>query len=645
VTASAALRINTALAKAIAPRKTLTVSEWAENERVMSSKTSPIAGKWRNENNPLLREPMDCLSIRSSVQDMVIKFCIQIGKTEIEVNALGYSICENPGPIMVVLPDEISLNKWVQQKLNPMIEGTEAVQAAMTSTVSRNAANQSAFKDFAGGQLYVEHGKTATRMAMTSVKIMLVDEFDKFAAALTSGEDPDKLIEGRLSAFPQTYKRVDVGSPGLKGISRIDQKWEKSDQRKYYVPCPHCGVAQPLEWSGLHWSPGGVDVFYACRENGCRIDEHHKRDMIANGRWVAENPGARIRGYTTNCLYYDFRMGPRWATLVEMWLDAQNDPAKLQVFVQERLAEAWEDPAMRNVKHNVIADRAEAYRLRSAPLPVLAVTAGVDTQDDRLEVQILGWDRRLASWTLDYVVLPGDPQNEEVWVALVELLNKPIEHASGNLLRVEALAIDAAGHRTQAVYNFVRLRKLRRCIPTFGAVPNNAPVLSRGKLQDTGRRAIGKLDRSGITTHHVGTVGIKHMLYARISADSDKAPDARLVHISDELPPQYFTGLVSETYDPRKNRFVKRNGVRNEPLDTWVLAYAATHHPELRLHRLSRAEWDARQQRLGAVPEAPAEAPPISTANIQRTKVENVPHETISPAPNGFASDDWLRRR
>lgn len=628
MTASAALRINTVLARAIAPRKTLTVSEWAETApRVMSSKTSPIAGRWRNDNNPLLREPMDCLSIRSPVQDIVIKFCIQIGKTEIEVNALGYSICENPGPIMVVLPDEISLNKWVQQKLNPMIEGTEVVRNALTSTVSRNAANQSAFKDFAGGQLFVEHGKTATRMAMTSVKIMLVDEFDKFAAALTSGEDPDKLIEGRLSAFPQTYKRIDVGSPGIKGVSRIDQKWEKSDQRKYYVPCPHCGAEQPFEWSGLHWSPGGADVFYACRENGCRIDEHHKRDMIAKGHWVAENPGARIRGYTTNCLYYDFRMGPRWATLVEMWLDAQTDPAKLQVFVQERLAEAWEDPAMRNVKHNVIADRAENYLLRSAPARVLAITAGVDTQDDRLEVQIVGWARNLAAWTLDYVVLPGDPENDATWVSLVDLLNRPIEHASGNLLRVDALAIDAAGHRTQAVYNFVRKRLLRRCIPTFGAKPNNAPVLSRGKLQDVNFRGVA--DRRGITIHHIGTVAIKHMLYGRISSDGDKHPDARLVHMSDQLPPEYFTGMVSETYDARKNRFVKRNGVRNEPLDTWTLAYAATHHPELRLHRLSKLEWDAREARLGVVDN---KARLDSIANIQSDKVQIVSRGASAPA-------------
>jgi phage terminase large subunit GpA-like protein len=279
-----------------------------------------------------------------------------------------------------------------------------------------------------------------------------------------------------------------------------------------------------------------------------------------------------------------------------MYRAAVRDPARLQVFVQERLAESWEDPAMRQVKHSIIRDRAEPYRLRSAPLPVLAATCGVDTQDDRLEVHITGWSRVLQSWTLDYLVISGDPENDDTWLKLVDVLNRPIEHASGGLIRVEATAIDAGGHRTEAVKNFVRRRLIRRPMCIFGAVPNNAPVLSKGKLQDINWR--GQLDKRGITIHHVGTVGIKHLLYSRISTDTDKQPDARFVHLSDELPPEFFNGLVSEVYDPVKNRFVKRGGARNEPLDTWVYAYAATHHPELRLHRRSRADWDAIEARV-----------------------------------------------
>jgi phage terminase large subunit GpA-like protein len=191
-----------------------------------------------------------------------------------------------------------------------------------------------------------------------------------------------------------------------------------------------------------------------------------------------------------------------------------------------------------------------------------------------------------------------------VWASLTELLSRPIEHASGALLRPEATAIDAGGHRTEAVKAFVRSRRVRRPMAIFGAIPNNAPVLSKGKLQDINWR--GQMDKRGVLIHHVGTVAVKHLLFSRLSTDAEKQADARLVHFSDELPPEYFTGLVSETYNPAKNRFDKRRGARNEPLDTWVYSYAATHHPELRLHRASKADWDAREARLLAAAAAPA---------------------------------------
>lgn len=266
---------------------------------------------------------------------------------------------------------------------------------------------------------------------------------------------------------------------------------------------------------------------------------------------------------------------------------------------------------MRAVKHNVIADRAEAYAIRVAPAGVLAVTAGVDTQDNRLAVQLVGWGRGLQFWVLDYIELPGDPAEDSVWNALANLLNAPIDTAGGAILRVEAVAIDAGGHRTEAVKAFVRDRRVRRPLAIFGAVPNNAPVLSKGRMQDVDWR--GRLDKRGVMIHHVGTVGIKHWLYSRLSTDADKAPEQRLAHLSDQLPPEYFAGLVSESYNPSKNRFEKKRGARNEPLDTWVYAYAATHHAELRLHRRTKAEWDAVEARL-AHAAGPAEYPRDSVA-------------------------------
>lgn len=610
---SAARGFYTALARGLAPRKALTVSQWADAERRLSTKGSAMAGQWLTDRNPPLREPMDCMSARSAVREVVLMFPIQFGKTEVAVNALGYCMDHDPAPVMVCLPGEVSMNKWVAQKLNPAIDETPAMKRALTSVASRDAANTRTFKDFAGGQLYIEHAGSPSRLKSTTVRKLIVDEVDEFANNLSGGDDPLEMLNGRTSAFPATYQRLYISTPQIKGISRIEYLYNKSDQRRYHVPCPHCGEMQPLEWSGLHWTPDGSQAWYVCRECGAVIDEHHKTAMIAAGRWVPGNPGARIRGYHINCLYYAFGLGPRWADLAEMWRDAQADPGRLKTFVNDRLAEPWEDAAMRAVKHNAIADRAEPYRLRTAPAGVLAITAGVDTQDNRLAVHIVGWGQGMAFWTLDYVELPGDPATDAVWVALTELLNTPIQHASGALMRIEAYAHDMGGHRTEAVKDYVRRRLVRRPMAVFGATANNAPVLGKGKLADVDWR--GRVDRRGVTTYQVGTVAAKHWLYGRLSTDAEKPADQRLTHFSDELEPAFFAGLVSETFNPGKNRFEKRRGARNEPLDTWVYAFAAAHHPELRLHRHTRADWEKRAERVREQTAEPPGAPMPTTAS------------------------------
>lgn len=564
--------------------------------------------------DPVPSVPTRCIAV-DSVDHLYLcgRQFIPTHNTEVAINAVGYCMDHDPGPIMVCLPGEVSMNKWVAQKLNPAIEETPAMRRALVSVASRDASNTRTFKDFAGGQLYIEHAGSPARLKSTTVRTLIVDEVDEFAANFVGGDDPLSMLNGRTSAYPGTYKRLYISTPQTKGASRTEELWLKSDQRRYHVPCPHCGQMQHLQWSGLHWATDGSSAWYVCAECGAVIDEHHKTAMIAAGSWVPHNPGAKVRGYTINCLYYQFGLGPRWVDLAEMWRDAQNDPAKLKTFVNDRLAEPWEDAAMRNVKHNAIADRAEPYPLRTAPAGVLAITAGVDTQDNRLAVQIVGWGVGMAFWVLDYVELPGDPADDAVWSSLTELLNTNILHACGVMMRVEAVAIDMGGHRTEAVKHYVRQRRIARPMAIYGAVPNNAPVLSKGKMADVDWR--GRLDKRGVLIHQVGTVNVKHWLYGRLSTDADRQPDQRLTHFSDQLDSSYFSGLVSETFNPAKNRFEKKRGARNEPLDTWGYAFAAAHHPELRLPRNTKADWDTRAQRLqtqaaaskpAAYPTAPA---------------------------------------
>jgi phage terminase large subunit GpA-like protein len=390
------------------------------------------------------------------------------------------------------------------------------------------------------------------------------------------------------------------------------------------------------------------------------IEESGKMQMLSWGRWIPKHPEAGIRGYHLNCLYYPVNMGPRWLDLANMWLDAQGDLAKLQVFVQERLAEAWENAATRNVKAATVKERAEHYPLRIAPRGVLAVVAGVDVQDNRLPYHILGVGPGprhglLRIWTLDYDELPGDPAEEYVWSLLADRLNQPIEHEDGGVLQIEASAIDLMGHKTEAVKAFVRSGRIRRAMAVYGAKQSNAVPLSRPKLADINWR--GLQDKRGVKIWQVGTVAIKDLLFSWLAADADpeivsedsrtKRPREladRFVHFSEHLPDTFFKGVVSEVFNPRTNRYEKRKGGgRNEPLDTWVYAYAAACHPELRLPRRSRIDWDAAAARLG-VKQAPAPAPVNSPQNIQ---VKNVPREATSSegtGGGGFGSSEWSKR-
>jgi phage terminase large subunit GpA-like protein len=649
-----------ALARSTAPRQLLKVSEWADRFRILSTKGSAVAGQWVTARNELLREPMDCFSIGSTVRECALMFPIQLGKTEVALNVVGYTMTEDPCPIMVALPGEVSLNKWVAQKLQPMIDESPAVKASLTSVASREAANTRTFKDFAGGQLYLEHAGSPARLKSTTVRRMITDELDEVAANFPTGDDPGAMLDGRTSGYPSTYQRLYISSPQIKGVSRIEAKWLISDQRRRFLPCPHCGHFQHLQWAGLKWATHrhpelGRRAWYVCQECGAEIEEHHKNDMLAKGKWVATAPAGRIRGYHTNCLYYAIGLGPRWADLVEMWLDAQSDPAKLKVFTNDRLAETWEDETTRRVKHDAIKDRAETYALRTAPDGVLWITAGVDTQDNRLAVQLVGWGRKQAFWVLDYIEIYGDPAGDEVWHALTHLLTQRVQHASSGWLEIDATSQDAAGHKTEEVKNYHRQARrhgVRRPLCIFGAVPNNAPVLSKGQQVDVTWR--GKTDRHGIQIHHVGTVAVKKWLFGRLSLDAKRDEEhlqalqteeaaaraagratksmpalERQCHFSAELPDMYFPGLVSETFDPVKNRYVKRRGVRNEPLDTFVYAFSATYHPELRLHRATEADCARREAELRA-----------RAANaVDATVLAESPAQTSAPTPSTAKPD------
>ncbi len=593
--------------KAVRPKEFLTVSEWADKHRILSGEGSAEPGEWKTSRTPFLREPMDSLSEDSADEKVVFMKSSQVGGTEAGSNWVGYIMDHAKGPAAIVMPTERSLNDWVSQKFDPMANDTPAVAEALSKKSNKSSDNNAQRKKFLGGILYFKTAGSTSELKSTSLRYALADEVDEWAWSTDQG-DPLKLLDIRLTAFGDS-KMFIVSSPTVKDASHIEDAFEKGDQRRYHVPCPHCGEMQYLKWHNLRWTkdvknPRKIaSVYYACEHNGCVIEEYHKAIMLpekghgGEARWVAMAPDHLYKSYHINALYSPIGLGKSWTQLVYEWIDAQDDPKDLMVFINTRLGETYADRS-HDIKPNALSARAEPYALRTIPIGCLVLTCGVDTQDDRLEIQITGHGRGGRTWPVDYHVIYGNPGDDDVWDSLGKYLKDAVfVNHFGKSLRIEATAVDTGGHHTHMVYGFSRRAAadfgVSRVIACKGASTYGRAILGKPSLQDVNWR--GQTIKKGVALYVIGSDTAKHLLYNRLNGDNEKDPGERLVHFSTGLDDSYYDGLVSETYNPRKNRWELKKGKRNEQLDTWVLSIAASHHPEVYLHKWKKSDWERRE--------------------------------------------------
>ncbi len=637
-----------AFVSACRPRKRLTVSQWADENRVLTSKASSEPGPWRTARVPFAREIMDALSITSPVRSVTLMKASQVSGTEIGLNWCGYVMDHCPASMLVVVPTLDVRERWVKQRLDPMLEATPALAGLLDSRRRRTRANSEGIKDYAGGILIIGGANSPASLAAMPIKYVLNDEIDRFPWEVGSEGDPLELIRKRQQTFLRR-KELNISSPTIKGASRIDELYEAGDQRRYHVPCPHCGELLVLHWSvnpdepqhgALRWSIDPrtrlpVNVAYICGHCGAEIEEHHKPQMLAAGRWIPRHPERSNRSYHINGLYAPLGLGLRWHEMVDKWLKAQSDITKLKAFINTDLGEPWEDRS-RDIRPHALMDRAEAYALREIPPGCLVLTCGVDVQGDRLEFLVVGWGRHWVSWVIDDMILPGDPVRLLEQAArgegpVVDYLKRPFANSYGKEMLIEATAIDTGGHCTHEVYNFVRTRPVRRLMAVKGANVPNKPILSgRPQAQDVNWR--GKVIKRGVMLWMVGTDTAKHALFDRLGGDTKLEPHERKVHFSRDLQPEFYDQLTAEAFDPEKSRWVKRRGRRNEALDKWVYAAAASHHPEIRAHAMRVADWDRLARLLEPQPVKEGEA-----SNDEQAE-QPKPPPRLPRRPGGFVN-------
>lgn len=580
----------TTLAAALAPRRALAVSQWADEHRELSGKQAGERGRWRTARNPILREIMDAMSVTSRVSDIWVMKSSQVGVTEATVNFLGYCIDHAPAPVMVLMPTLDSRDAWKAQKLNPLLQETPVIRDLLGGQRSRDAANSKDMIDFPGGVLFLAGGNSPNSYAQRSVRYLIMDDLDRFPPEVGAEGDPVALAKGRTKAFARA-KRLFISTPTVKGESLIERGHAESDQRRYHVPCPHCGHFQPLEWGGAEAAHGikwastaaGLDAWYVCAHCAAPIYEHHKPALLAAGRWIATYPERATRGYHISALYAPIGLGPSWRDLVEEWQIAVKSPGTLRTFVNTHLGECWEEQGD-HVEPTGLLARLEEFEEKPKSL---ARTAGVDVQKDRLEMTVVDWDVGEEAWTMDHIIVPGDTAQPEVW----RLLDEEIAAWSPDVVAVDS------GYNTSMVYAFVEKR--RWALAVKGRAGPGVPIVEDEKSR---RLRLRRQRKKGITVHLVGDDQAKALIYSRLKIAT---PGPAYIHFPNTagFDDEYFAQLTAEKL-VTKMRGTRpyaewvQTRPRNEALDCWKYALAAL--------RLSGINLSERAQRLAAPQDQPA---------------------------------------
>lgn len=599
------------------------LAEWSDQHRVLPSKAAAEPGPWRTARVPYLREIMQVLSAHHTSERIVFMKSSQVGGTEVGNNWIGYTIHTQPLPMLCVAATVEMAELWSKQRIAPMIQDTKVLRDKISPARSRDSGNTTLLKDYPGGVLRFAGANSAAGLASMPVKYLFVDEVDRFPQEVEDEGDPITLAERRTATFARR-KIFLVSTPTILGVSRITKEFEQSDQRRYYVHCPDCNGAQYLKWSNVKFDKAVrpiKEAHYACEHCGSLIADHHKSAMLERGKWIATHPGRDVIGFHINALYCPVGLGKSWPEMAEWFLSVKDDPTKLKGFINTGLGEPWDNRADQ-LNAGDLKKRVENYALRTIPKGCYLLTAGVDVQINRLAVQIIGWGRRETAWVIDWLEIPGDPAQNEVWQALNAYLEKPIMNQFGVPMRVMRYAVDS-GFLTHEVYNYVRARKYHGAFATKGHSQSGKAILGRPTAQDMNWR--GKTLKHGVDLYLIGVDSAKSSIFARIDADESLGESERLVHFSKELPDEYFEQLTAETYDQEKNRWLKLAGRRNEALDTFVGAYAAALHPSIRVHMIKDHEWAALEKKVEpAMKDLFEQASPVDTEKVDALPLEKV---------------------
>lgn len=496
------------------------------------------------------------------IQEVVIMAGAQLGKTEAILNIIGYHIDNSPCPILVLQPTLDMAQAFSKDRIAAgLLRSTPVLKNKVKDPRARDSGNTTLHKVFAGGALTISGSNSPASLASRPIRLVLCDETDRYPPSAGSEGDPIQLARKRAATF-WNRKIVMVSTPTNKGASRIEDAYEKSDMRQYHVPCKHCETYQTLKWSHVRWTEDQPETAqYLCEACGTLWDEADRMWSIRNGQWVARNEFKGIAGFAINGLYSP------WTPLadgVRDFLSVRKNPEQLRVWTNTYLGESWEDAGER-IDDFELSDRRESFA--DVPDDVIVLTAGIDCQDNRLEMTLVGWGRNDESWVLSHQTFFGDPSTPQLWSDLDVALNREYKTESGRLLRIRASCIDSGGHFTNSVYAYCKKNQGRGIFAIKGVGGDGKAIAGRPSKNNTMKCPL----------FPIGVDTVKDLIFARLKI---KDEGSGYVHFSDTLDDEYFKQLTAEKAVTRfhrgfKKRVFEKVRSRNEALDCMVYAIAA----------------------------------------------------------------------
>lgn len=555
------------IAKAMSPPPILKISEWADEYRRLSPEASAEPGRWNTNRAPYQREIMNSLN-EPEVEEIVVMSSSQVGKTEIILNILGFYIDYDPSPIMIIQPTENMGIAFSKDRLATMIRDTPSLKEKFPDPKSRDGDNAMLHKKFPGGHVTIVGANAPSGLASRPIRVLLCDEVDRYPASAGSEGDPIDLAGKRTTTF-WNRKKVYVSTPTIKGISRIEREYETSSVGQWCIKCPCCGEFQPFEWPRINFS----DVTMECRECRERFTESEWKEQ--EGKWIHKNPDIKKRGFHLNELASPWK---HWEEIIQDFKEAnkalkeKGSIEQMKVFINTSLGETWEQKGD-GAEDDVILNRRERYTSEIPEGPVL-LTAGVDVQDNRFEVEVVGWSKGYESWGIQYKVMYCDPEKDESWDQLENYLDTEFYFEDKRSLLIAATCIDTGGHFTTKCYKFLKKmeKKQKRIYGIKGMGGAGIPLVHKESRNNS----------ENVRIFILGVDEGKEMIIARLKTVDEGPGYCHFpINIERGYNETYIKGLTSEqrvinfVKGKPKLEWIKKSGTRNEPLDLRNYATAA----------------------------------------------------------------------